>query len=303
MIAVIVFELIKKIDLARFEQSEEYKEFVQKYSPNIEKNNNELRRITNKFCSHFKVNLKNTHNCSLQVCNSADANRVKYLVKYFHINNDANSINIIREYIKVLKDREVIYGNLGNLCSSRNILFALSTKLQLQQPSYIQFNFLYISPAGRSSRDVPITLSIANLIKLERYLNPNQQEPTSTQTTYEAETVSYTPQATPHEFTVVSTDELNTVPSITGVYVLKNLTNRKVYVGQASSLQRRLNAHFSGKGNADVFQDYYNKHQFQVEYIGINKSGVESIHELESMYIKFYNSNLKGYNKTKGNRK
>ncbi len=42
----------------------------------------------------------------------------------------------------------------------------------------------------------------------------------------------------------------------TGVYILYNQTKNMYYVGQGKSVFQRINSHFTGHGNGDVYADY-----------------------------------------------
>ena len=41
-----------------------------------------------------------------------------------------------------------------------------------------------------------------------------------------------------------------------GVYILHNKTKNMYYVGQGKDVFNRVNSHFTGKGNGDVYADY-----------------------------------------------
>ena len=41
-----------------------------------------------------------------------------------------------------------------------------------------------------------------------------------------------------------------------GVYILFNSTKNMYYVGQGKEVLNRVNAHFTGKGNGDIYSDY-----------------------------------------------
>jgi excinuclease UvrABC nuclease subunit len=43
---------------------------------------------------------------------------------------------------------------------------------------------------------------------------------------------------------------------VSGVYILNNVTKGMYYIGQAKSIFDRVNQHFTGKGNGDVYADY-----------------------------------------------
>lgn len=87
-----------------------------------------------------------------------------------------------------------------------------------------------------------------------------------------------------------------------GVYILYNSTKKMYYVGQAHKVLDRVNAHFTGKGNGDVYADYKYGDQFIIRTIELSKSGFKTLNELERQAIMTYNAYAKGYNKTRGNR-
>lgn len=82
------------------------------------------------------------------------------------------------------------------------------------------------------------------------------------------------------------------------IYVLKNLTNDFYYVGQSVNVFKRVNQHFSGKGNGNVYADYKYGQDFQVNIIPVEK---DRLNEIEFNLIKILNANgAKGYNISKG---
>lgn len=87
-----------------------------------------------------------------------------------------------------------------------------------------------------------------------------------------------------------------------GVYILFNKTKNMYYVGQAKQVLNRVNAHFTGKGNGDVYADYKYGDIFTIKMIALENSGFQSLNDLERNTILRYNAYSKGYNKTRGNR-
>lgn len=87
-----------------------------------------------------------------------------------------------------------------------------------------------------------------------------------------------------------------------GVYVLYNKTKNMYYVGQGKKILDRVNAHFTGHGNGDVYVDYRNGDEFEISMIALANSGYNSLNELERLTIQRYNAYAKGYNRTRGNR-
>ena len=87
-----------------------------------------------------------------------------------------------------------------------------------------------------------------------------------------------------------------------GVYILYNKTKEMYYIGQAQSILNRVNAHFTGKGNGDVYADYKYGDTFTIRMIALENSGFNSLNELERHMISTYDAFAKGYNKTRGNK-
>lgn len=87
-----------------------------------------------------------------------------------------------------------------------------------------------------------------------------------------------------------------------GVYILFNATKNMYYVGQGKEVLNRVNAHFTGKGNGDVYADYKYGDKFTIKMIALKKSGFSTLNELERNTIMTYDSFAAGYNKTRGNR-
>lgn len=93
----------------------------------------------------------------------------------------------------------------------------------------------------------------------------------------------------------------------TGIYKLTNLNNQKVYIGQAVNLSERLKDHIKYGLGIDTPNN--------ILYTAMIKDGVENftfeileecsrqeLNEKESYWINFYQSNIYGYNMTKGNK-
>lgn len=87
-----------------------------------------------------------------------------------------------------------------------------------------------------------------------------------------------------------------------GVYILYNKSKDMYYVGQGKQVLNRVNSHFTGKGNGDVYADYKYGDEFTIRMIALENSGFETLNELERNTISYYNAFADGYNKTRGNR-
>ena len=86
-----------------------------------------------------------------------------------------------------------------------------------------------------------------------------------------------------------------------GVYIIYNQTKNMYYVGQAKRLCFRVNQHFTGHGNGDVYADYKYGDQFLIKLITLRESGYDDLDKLERDMIMQYHANIDGYNKTAGN--
>ena len=87
-----------------------------------------------------------------------------------------------------------------------------------------------------------------------------------------------------------------------GCYVIHNLTNGMYYVGQATHVPQRVNAHFTGKGNGDVYADYRYGNQFEIYMVDITTTNYRRLDDLERDLIATYDAYNHGYNKTRGNK-
>lgn len=87
-----------------------------------------------------------------------------------------------------------------------------------------------------------------------------------------------------------------------GVYILYNESKDLYYVGQGKQVLNRVNSHFTGKGNGDVYADYKYGDSWTIRMIALEGSGFSTLNELELHSIDTYNSYEQGYNKTRGNR-
>ena len=87
-----------------------------------------------------------------------------------------------------------------------------------------------------------------------------------------------------------------------GVYILHNQTKNMYYIGQSIGLLNRVNNHFTGKGNGDVYADYKYGDKFTIKMLSLKNSGYETLNDLERETIEAYSLKFKLYNKTKGNK-
>ena len=109
------------------------------------------------------------------------------------------------------------------------------------------------------------------------------------------------------EFQIV---ELPIKNHISGVYIIRNLVNNKVYIGQSKSCTIRWRSHRSElKGNYHsntYLQASYNKYGLEAfEYSILEPCSSDVIDERERYWIKFYDSTNRdfGYNRESGGHK
>ena len=87
-----------------------------------------------------------------------------------------------------------------------------------------------------------------------------------------------------------------------GVYIIYNKSKDMYYIGQATRVLDRLNQHFTGHGNGDVYADFKYGDNFSIRTIALKNSNCKSLNELERKTIKTYDAYSKGYNRTRGNK-
>ena len=95
---------------------------------------------------------------------------------------------------------------------------------------------------------------------------------------------------------------ISTKYDFSGVYIIYNHTKNMYYVGQGKKVFQRVNNHFTGHGNGDVYADYKYGDDFTIKMIALEKSGFKTLNELERNTIMTYNAYSRGYNKTRGNK-
>ena len=87
-----------------------------------------------------------------------------------------------------------------------------------------------------------------------------------------------------------------------GIYLLHNKTKDMYYVGQGRRVMSRVNNHFTGKGNGDVYADYKYNDEFTIRFLSLENSGLDNLNDLERYAIKAFNACENGYNKNQGNK-
>lgn len=66
-------------------------------------------------------------------------------------------------------------------------------------------------------------------------------------------------------------------------------------MGQGKAVLDRVNHHFSGRGNGDVYADYKYGDFFTIKMIKLENSGFYTLNELERNTIAYYDAYNKGY--------
>lgn len=110
-----------------------------------------------------------------------------------------------------------------------------------------------------------------------------------------------------NEETAITPEELfdirnKQIDDSVGVYIIYNQTKDMYYVGQAERMFFRLNQHFTGHGNGDVYADYKYGDEFTIRIVKLSESGYSDIDKLEKDLIEKYNAFETGYNRTRGNK-
>lgn len=104
---------------------------------------------------------------------------------------------------------------------------------------------------------------------------------------------------TPKEFFQIKGEQTG---DVVGVYIIHNESKDMYYIGQAKRLFFRINQHFTGHGNGDVYADFKYGDEFVIQIIPLADSGYQDIDLLEKDMIQKYDAYHRGYNRTRGNR-
>ena len=102
----------------------------------------------------------------------------------------------------------------------------------------------------------------------------------------------------PEEFFEMRTNKSG---DIVGVYIIHNESTEQYYVGQSKRVFFRVNQHFTGHGNGDVYADYVHGNSFKIQILKLSESGYDDLDRLERDMIKKYKAHSIGYNRTSGN--
>lgn len=86
-----------------------------------------------------------------------------------------------------------------------------------------------------------------------------------------------------------------------GIYILHNKSKDMYYVGQGVCVLRRVNSHFSGRGNGDVYADWKYGDNFTIKLVKLSECPYKTLDESERKAIAYYDAYERGYNRTRGN--
>lgn len=75
-----------------------------------------------------------------------------------------------------------------------------------------------------------------------------------------------------------------------GIYILRNNTKSKCYVGNASSVFKKVERHFRGYENQEIYTEWKKGDQFFVNIIKFENSGYDNIDLLERDIKEAYNA-------------
>lgn len=66
-----------------------------------------------------------------------------------------------------------------------------------------------------------------------------------------------------------------------GVYILRNATQNKCFVGKASKVFKKIERHFTGYGNEEIYSEWRKGNKFYINIIRFENSGYDNINYLE----------------------
>ena len=75
-----------------------------------------------------------------------------------------------------------------------------------------------------------------------------------------------------------------------GVYILRNTTLNKCFVGKASKVFKKIERHFTGYGNEEMYSEWRKGNKFFVNIIRFENSGYDNINYLERDIKEKYNA-------------
>ena len=75
-----------------------------------------------------------------------------------------------------------------------------------------------------------------------------------------------------------------------GVYILRNATQNKCFVGKASKVFKKIERHFTGYGNEEIYSEWRKGNKFYINIIRLENSGYDNINYLERDIKEKYNA-------------
>ncbi|MBQ8143963.1 MAG: hypothetical protein IJ042_04110 [Butyricicoccus sp.] len=66
-----------------------------------------------------------------------------------------------------------------------------------------------------------------------------------------------------------------------GLYVIRNLSMEKYYLGRGDHVLKKVDRHFRGYGHPDIFADYERKNKFVVYFLKLDSSGFDDLDNFE----------------------
>ncbi len=95
------------------------------------------------------------------------------------------------------------------------------------------------------------------------------------------------------------------IEKISCIYMIRNLDNGKIYIGQTNDYSSRVNSHLSalrrGKASNKYLQASFNKHgEDRFEFSIVEQCPISELDDREMYWISTYDSNNVGYNMTAG---
>lgn len=97
------------------------------------------------------------------------------------------------------------------------------------------------------------------------------------------------------------------VEEVSGIYKITNMKNNKIYIGQSTNIKNRLKSHIqSSLGISTIanqlVHDKISEHGLEnFTFHIVEKCPKDQLNQREKYWISYYESNIWGYNKTKGN--
>lgn len=67
-----------------------------------------------------------------------------------------------------------------------------------------------------------------------------------------------------------------------GLYYIKNQTQKKHYVGYGDKVFRKVDRHFRGYGNQDIYKDFKRKNKFTVSFGSLENSGYDNLEDFSA---------------------